>query len=81
MASRKVGVKTADGQVLEFDEVVITTPLGWLKQNPQAFHPALPDRLSRAIQSIGYGSLEKVGPRIGRCGTRELTLAGLHLLP
>ncbi|KAK0672485.1 putative peroxisomal N(1)-acetyl-spermine/spermidine oxidase [Cercophora samala] len=53
-------VKTADGQVLEFDELVVTTPLGWLKQNTQAFHPPLPDRLSKAIQNIGYGCLEKV---------------------
>jgi len=53
-------VKTADGQHLEFDEIVLTTPLGWLKQNTQAFRPPLPERLSKAIQSIGYGCLEKV---------------------
>jgi hypothetical protein len=53
-------VKTTDGQVLEFDEVVVTCPLGWLKRNPQAFFPPLPDRLSKAIQNIGYGCLEKV---------------------
>lgn len=55
-----VRVKTADGQVFEFDEVVVTAPLGWLKQNLQAFFPPLPDRLCKAIQNIGYGSLEKV---------------------
>ncbi|KAL2019736.1 hypothetical protein VTK56DRAFT_9273 [Thermocarpiscus australiensis] len=55
-----VRVKTTDGQVQEFDEVVVTTPLGWLKQNMQAFSPPLPDRLCKAIQNIGYGSLEKV---------------------
>ncbi|KAK4033859.1 hypothetical protein C8A01DRAFT_49630 [Parachaetomium inaequale] len=38
-------VKTTDGQVLEFDEVVVTCPLGWLKQNLQAFSPPLPDRV------------------------------------
>ena len=57
-----VRLKTTDGQVLEFDEVVITCPLGWLKQNLQAFFPPLPDRLCKAIQNIGYGSLEKVSP-------------------
>lgn len=53
-------VKTTAGQVIEFDEVVVTCPLGWLKQNQQAFSPPLPDRLCKAIQNIGYGSLEKV---------------------
>ncbi|KAK4138894.1 FAD/NAD(P)-binding domain-containing protein [Trichocladium antarcticum] len=53
-------VKTTDGQVLEFDEVVVTCPLGWLKQNLDSFSPPLPDRLRQAIQNIGYGSLEKV---------------------
>ena len=38
----------------------MTTPLGWLKRNQQAFTPALPGRFSSAINSIGYGSLEKV---------------------
>ncbi|KAK3325760.1 hypothetical protein B0H66DRAFT_599903 [Apodospora peruviana] len=55
-----VMIKTTDGQHLQFDHVVLTTPLGWLKQNLKAFSPALPDRLTKAIQNIGYGCLEKV---------------------
>ncbi|KAK3378132.1 hypothetical protein B0H63DRAFT_525381 [Podospora didyma] len=55
-----VRVKTTDGQVLEFNELVVTAPLGWLKQNLQAFYPPLPDRLSMAIENLGYGCLEKV---------------------
>jgi hypothetical protein len=39
---------------------VVTTPLGWLKKNKHAFEPPLPSRFSGAIDSIGYGSLEKV---------------------
>ncbi|TVY84548.1 putative polyamine oxidase [Lachnellula suecica] len=49
-----------DGSESEFDEVVVTSPLGWLKINKPAFHPPLPTRLSQAIDSIGYGSLEKI---------------------
>ncbi|KAK8138801.1 polyketide synthase 1 [Apiospora sp. TS-2023a] len=49
-----------DKGVLEFDEVVVTSPLGWLQQHPEAFVPALPPRLTKAINSIGYGCLEKV---------------------
>ncbi|KAK3358914.1 hypothetical protein B0T25DRAFT_448872 [Lasiosphaeria hispida] len=59
-ASDIVRIKTTHGQVLEFDEVVLTTPLGWLKKNQQAFSPPLPERLSQAINNIGYGCLEKV---------------------
>lgn len=44
----------------EFDEVVVTSPLGWLQQHPEVFVPALPPRLTKAINSIGYGCLEKV---------------------
>ena len=58
MAS-KASVQTAD-EVQEFDEVVVTTPLGWLKRNQKVFQPTLPDRLSKAIGSIGYGTLDKV---------------------
>ncbi|KAK5124710.1 hypothetical protein LTR85_001423 [Meristemomyces frigidus] len=53
-------IETADGRTEEFDEVVVTTPLGWLKRNPDAFQPALPPRLSQAIANIGYGTLDKV---------------------
>ncbi|KFH43881.1 polyamine oxidase-like protein [Hapsidospora chrysogenum ATCC 11550] len=55
-----VRVQTTDGQVLEFDEVVVTSPLGWLKRHMEAFEPELPARLSKAIKSIAYGCLEKV---------------------
>ncbi|KAK3392172.1 hypothetical protein B0T20DRAFT_362628 [Sordaria brevicollis] len=58
--SNTVKVKTTNNQIYEFDELILTTPLGWLKQNLHAFHPPLPPRLTSAIQSIGYGCLEKV---------------------
>lgn len=53
-------VQTESGETLEFDEVVFTAPLGWLKQHPDTFSPALPARLAQAIRNIGYGCLEKV---------------------
>ncbi|KAK3681429.1 hypothetical protein B0T22DRAFT_473404 [Podospora appendiculata] len=59
-AEKTVKVKTTDGQVFDFDEIVLTTPLGWLQKNLQSFQPPLPERLSKGIQSIGYGCLEKV---------------------
>lgn len=57
----KVEVETNNGEVLRFDEVVVTCPLGWLKRNTEnAFTPPLPRRLIQAIDSIGYGALEKL---------------------
>ncbi|KAI0506302.1 flavin-containing amine oxidoreductase [Xylaria bambusicola] len=53
-------VHTESGETLEFDEVVFTAPLGWLKRHPETFTPALPARLAQAIRNIGYGCLEKV---------------------
>ncbi|XDG04318.1 hypothetical protein ABKA04_003933 [Annulohypoxylon sp. FPYF3050] len=52
-------VYTEAGESFEFDEVVLTAPLGWLKRHTDAFEPALPSRLTKAIKSIGYGCLEK----------------------
>lgn len=60
VADGRVRVEISGGEMFEFDEVVVTAPLGWLKQNLDAFRPSLPERLSRAIGSIGYGCLEKV---------------------
>ncbi|KAI9717676.1 MAG: hypothetical protein M1812_004621 [Candelaria pacifica] len=53
-------IYTEAGSPQSFDEVVMTTPLGWLKRNKSAFVPALPPRLSKSIDSLGYGHLEKV---------------------
>lgn len=55
-----VKLQVNGGQILEFDEVVVTCPLGWLKQNLKAFEPRLPQRITSAIGSISYGCLEKV---------------------
>lgn len=59
-ADEKVAIITATGEHFSFDEVVVTAPLGWLQQNLGAFEPPLPDRLVKAVGSIGYGCLEKV---------------------
>ncbi|KAF2169876.1 hypothetical protein M409DRAFT_64858 [Zasmidium cellare ATCC 36951] len=56
----EASVKLADGESLAFDEVVVTCPLGWLKGNKAAFEPELTPRLSSAIDSISYGTLDKV---------------------
>jgi monoamine oxidase len=59
-ANRPVILRTADGSMYTFDEVVLTTPLGWLKRNKSAFSPSLPPRISQAIDNVSVGHLEKV---------------------
>ncbi|EEH33364.1 hypothetical protein PAAG_04414 [Paracoccidioides lutzii Pb01] len=56
----QVRAVTLTGSQYTFDELVTTFPLGWLKQNKSVFQPALPARLSLAIDNISYGQLEKV---------------------
>jgi hypothetical protein len=74
----KLAVLTADGDSLEFDEVVVTAPLGWLKQHPEAFNPALPPRLTKAIQSISYGCLEKVSREPTGCFSERVNRRGVR---
>lgn len=60
-AKHPVTLRTDDGCSQSFDEVILTTPLGWLKRNKDAFAPALPSRLAQAIDNLSVGQLEKVG--------------------
>ncbi|KAH8585525.1 amine oxidase [Bisporella sp. PMI_857] len=55
----KVLIKTED-QVLEFDEVVVTAPLGCLKRQDVHFIPPLPTPIIKAIKNTAYSTLEKV---------------------
>lgn len=59
-SEQRVRVTIRDGHTEAFDRVVLTAPLGWLKQNRHIFSPELPPRISRAIDAVGYGNLEKI---------------------
>ena len=54
-----VCLTTSDGKKQFFDDVVVTTPLGWLKQHKESIHHLHP-RIASAINSISFGRLEKV---------------------
>lgn len=56
----KAEVEVEGGDKYEFDEVVMTAPLGWLKRNKSVFVDGLTTELNKAIDAIGYGSLDKV---------------------
>ncbi|XP_018406624.1 PREDICTED: spermine oxidase-like [Cyphomyrmex costatus] len=54
-------VKTFDGTEILADAVIITCSLGYLKSNHQKmFQPLLPNRLSVAIEHLGFGTINKI---------------------
>ncbi|KAK9322212.1 hypothetical protein V1517DRAFT_324047 [Lipomyces orientalis] len=61
-----VNITLNSGQSIAFDAVVVAVPLGALKKRAIAFHPELPARLLSAVDSLGYGRLEKVYIRFPR---------------
>ena len=54
-----VVLNTSDGKKQCYDDVVLTNPLGWLKQNKDSIRPLHP-RILSAIDAISFGRLEKV---------------------
>ena len=57
---RKATITCEDGQVFEADRVVLTAPLGVLKQQSIQFEPPLPDWKQGAISRLGFGLLNKL---------------------
>ncbi|KAI5298423.1 hypothetical protein KEM55_003414, partial [Ascosphaera atra] len=49
-----------DGTVIRADKILVTAPLGVLKNGSIKFNPPLPDWKTDAIQSLGYGNMNKV---------------------
>jgi hypothetical protein len=64
-----------NGEVIEADEVVLTTPLGVLKSDAIDFDPPLPNWKQGAIDRMGFGLLNKVCPFAQAC---QRTLANFH---
>ncbi|KAI8628432.1 FAD/NAD(P)-binding domain-containing protein [Xylariaceae sp. FL1651] len=60
LTGQKVELATENGITYRFDEVVITTPLGWLQKNLDCFQPSLPPKMSAAISHLKLSQLEKV---------------------
>ena len=51
---------TANGKSHQFDVVIVTLPLGVLKQGAVQFIPPLPQEKRKAISRLGMGTLDKV---------------------
>ncbi|KAH8432353.1 uncharacterized protein LDX57_009992 [Aspergillus melleus] len=56
----RVVVQTKDARTFEFDDIVVTVPLGTPKNHTIEFNPPLAPQISRAISEATYSSLEKV---------------------
>ena len=56
----KVRVEILNHSAEDFDGVVVTATLGWLKRNKSIFHPPLTEELQSSIDAISYGQLDKV---------------------
>ena len=57
---RTARVLCDDGEVLEANQIVLTTPLGVLKSDTIAFAPALPPWKLAPIERLGFGTLNKL---------------------
>lgn len=54
-------VKTFKGTQILADAVIVTCSLGYLKENHRKmFQPLLPNRLSVAIEDLGFGTINKI---------------------
>lgn len=58
--SGRAVVMCEDGEVIEADKVILTVPLGVLKQNSIEFIPPLPEWKQAAISRLGFGLLNKI---------------------
>jgi monoamine oxidase len=57
---KAVKVTCANGEMIEADRIVLTTPLGVLKSGSINFEPPLPDWKQDVIERMGFGLLNKV---------------------
>ncbi|KAL8730785.1 MAG: hypothetical protein Q9166_003855 [cf. Caloplaca sp. 2 TL-2023] len=53
-------IQCEDGEVFEADQIVLTTPLGILKEGKLEFDPPLPRWKLEPINRLGFGTLNKV---------------------
>ncbi|XP_077869662.1 peroxisomal N(1)-acetyl-spermine/spermidine oxidase-like, partial [Saccoglossus kowalevskii] len=56
-----IGVECTDGEKVTADHVIVTTSLGFLKENSETFfNPVLPEEKLEAISKVGYGNIGKI---------------------
>lgn len=58
-SGNKVSVNTSSGEVFEADRVIVTVPLGILKEGLISFEPELPAQIQQSIDSLAMGVLNR----------------------
>ncbi len=76
-----VSVTSADGRTEQGSHVVVTVPLGVLKQDLPSFHPPLPSERVEAVRRLGFGRYEKVALTFDEAFWREAGWSHLVLFP
>ncbi|KAG8571873.1 hypothetical protein GDO81_011814 [Engystomops pustulosus] len=56
-----ISLTTSDGKLYRAQKVLVTVPLALLQQNIIHFSPPLPEKKVKAINSLGAGTIEKIG--------------------
>jgi lysine-specific histone demethylase 1 len=59
-SKNRILIECANGEKYECEKCIITTSLGVLQKNPPLFSPSLPPWKLEAINSIGFGLMNKV---------------------
>ena len=60
-SNERISVKCSDGSIYHANHVLVTFSLGVLKQqHAKMFHPSLPSRIERAINDIGFQTINKL---------------------
>jgi hypothetical protein len=59
-SSKPITLKSTTNETFHADSLIVTLPLGQLKQNTVKFTPPVPHHVQKAISNLGYGVLEKL---------------------
>ncbi|XP_072765304.1 uncharacterized protein [Anoplolepis gracilipes] len=74
-------VTTSKGTQIIADAVIVTCSLGYLKENyRKMFQPSLPNRLSIAIEDLGFGTINKIFLDFGEVPWWQTDVKGFQLL-
>ncbi|XP_026479208.1 LOW QUALITY PROTEIN: uncharacterized protein LOC113385573 [Ctenocephalides felis] len=57
---KPVTIKCKDNSSYDADHVIVTVPLGVLKNNTRLFQPALPEYKLKCIDNLGFGVVDKI---------------------
>ena len=57
---KPITLRSTTNEIFHADSLIVTLPLGTLKENTVKFTPPLPHAVQKAISNLGFGTLEKL---------------------